>query len=152
MLSAIITVSLTDMITKPIMAKDKSGKSDVTRIDLRIPNHLFNEIEKLAQETNQPVHHLTGKIITTPIILNLIDLGLESIRQEDVGIEAIASKDSLKEAEIEKKILFTLLQKVEGIVSGKLTDLVKNEVNEAISAFKDKLEDQSEIIKQVSRY
>lgn len=114
------------------MAKDKSGKSEVTRVDLRIPNHLFEEIEKLAIETNQPLHHRTGKIITTPVILNLIQLGLKSVRQDNVEVQAIASKDSLKEAEIEKKILSTLLQKVEGILSDKLADIVKDEVNEAI--------------------
>jgi hypothetical protein len=114
------------------MAKDKSGKSEVTRVDLRIPNHLFEEIEKLAIETNQPLHHRTGNIITTPVILNLIQLGLKSVRQDNVEVKAIASKDSLKEAEIEKKILSTLLLKVEGIVSDKLADIVKDEVNEAI--------------------
>ncbi|BAQ66938.1 hypothetical protein [Geminocystis sp. NIES-3709] len=124
------------------MAKDKSGKSDVTRIDLRIPNHIFEEIEKLAEETNQPLHHISGKVITTPVILNLINLGLESVRKEDFGIESIASKDSLREAEIEKKIINTLSQRLEAIVSDKLTDIIENKVKEAINSLTDNLTEQ----------
>lgn len=104
------------------MAKDASGKSDITRIDLRIPNHLFKEIEQLAQETNQPVHHRTGKVITTPVILNLIQLGLKSYRNEDLSPQAIASKESLKEAELEKK----LLEKLEVMINDKVTEAINN--------------------------
>lgn len=114
------------------MAKDKSDKSDITRVDLRIPNHIFKDIEKLALETNQPLHHISGKVITTTVILNLINLGLESVRTEDFSIESIASKDSLREAEIEKKVLNTLTQRLEGIVSDKLTDIMETKIKEAI--------------------
>lgn len=124
------------------MAKDKSGKSDVTRIDLRIPNHIFEEIEKLATETNQPLHHITGKVITTPVILNLINLGLESVRKEDFGIEAIASKDSLKEAEIEKKILSSLILQLDEIIESKLN--LKLKLPELTGTITDKLTVNSE--------
>ena len=131
---------ITDTITDTIMAKDKSGKTQVTRVDLRIPNHTFEQIEEIAKKTDQPLHHRTGKIITTPVILNLIHLGLKAIDSGDIDIESIASKESLMGAEIEKKILDSLDQKIEIIVSDKLTDIlakqldtvVETKVNEAI--------------------
>ena len=116
------------------MAKDKSGKTQVTRVDLRIPNHTFEQIEEIAKKTDQPLHHRTGKIITTPVILNLIHLGLKAIDSKDIEIESIASKESLMGAQIEKKVLDSLDQKIETIVSDKITDILTDKLNKVVSA------------------
>ena len=120
------------------MAKDKSGKSAVTRVDLRIPNQIFEQIEAIAIDTKQPKHHRTGKIITTPVILNLINLGLEAIKKEDFDLESIATKDALREVKIEKKITATLSQKLEGILSDKVNDIITNKLEDI---FSDKVND-----------
>lgn len=122
------------------MAKDKSDK--ITRIDVRIPNDIYQKIEQIAIETNQPLHHRSGKPVVTPIILNLLNLGLEATAKEDFNLESLTDKQSgtnrIKEAEIEKKILASLEDKLESLIENKVEVLVENKLSEIIN---DKLSD-----------
>lgn len=87
--------------------------ANITRVDLRIPNEIFKQIEDLAKATNQPKHHRTNKIITTPVILNLISLGLKATTKEGFNLEDVATKETLKESELEKKILASIEDKLD---------------------------------------
>jgi hypothetical protein len=114
------------------MAKDKSEK--ITRIDVRIPNDIYSQIEQIAIKTNQPVHHRSGKPIVTPIILNLINLGLEAIAKEDFNLETLTDKQSdnnrIKEAELEKKILASLEDKLEAMIEDKIKQLIGDKISD----------------------
>ena len=104
----------------------------ITRVDVRIPNEIYRQIEAIAIETNQPLHHRSGKPVITPIILNLINLGLEAVSQDDFNLESLASKVSVNYqiniAEIEQKLLASLLDKLEELVEEKLPAIVSNTV------------------------
>lgn len=113
------------------MAKDKSGNTSVERIDLRIPTHLYSQIVELAEDTNQPCHKsgkAKGKRILTPLILNLVMVGLEATKRGEVKPEAIATKDSLLVSEIEA----TVLRKIEATIEKKIAEAVKVAINPLI--------------------
>jgi hypothetical protein len=132
------------------MAKESSK---ITRVDVRIPNEIYEKINQIAIETNQPLHHRSGKPVVTPIILNLINLGLEALSQEDFNSESLSDKlsafnrinlKSIEEkvtanlankasditridtAEMEKKILALLEVKLESLVEAKVTKVLQN--------------------------
>ncbi len=104
----------------------------ITRVDVRIPNEIYQKIEAIAKETNQPLHHRSGKPVITPIILNLIKLGLEAVSQDDFNLESLTSQVSVNYriniADIEQKLLASLLDKLEELVEEKLPAIVSNTV------------------------
>jgi hypothetical protein len=51
----------------------------VTRLDLRIPNDIYSQVEEIARANNEPSHHITGNIILSPTLLKLISLGIRSL-------------------------------------------------------------------------
>ena len=136
------------------MAKDKSEK--ITRVDVRIPNDIYSQIEAIAIETNQPVHHRIGKPVVTPIILNLINLGLEQIAKEDFNLESLTDKQSginrIKEAELEKKILASLEDKLEVMIEDQIRELLGDKISDKQSDNKenDLVEDTVETIRESS--
>ncbi|MGB5709580.1 MAG: hypothetical protein WBM44_01530 [Waterburya sp.] len=53
----------------------------VTRVDIRIPNHLYSQIQKIAiNHFNAKIHHRSNKPEVTPTILELIQIGIAHIR------------------------------------------------------------------------
>jgi hypothetical protein len=54
-------------------------ESKVTRLDLRIPNDIYTQVEEIAKANNEPTHHITGNIILTPTLIKLIRLGIRSL-------------------------------------------------------------------------
>ncbi len=101
----------------------------ITRVDVRIPNEIYQKIEAIAKETKQPIHHKSGKPVVTPIILNLINLGLEAVSKDDFNLESLASKVSgnyqINIADIEQKLLVSLLAKLESMVEAKVSEIVE---------------------------
>ena len=104
----------------------------ITRVDVRIPNEIYQKIEAIAIKTNQPIHHRSGKPVITPIILNLINLGLEAVSKDDFNLESLASKISVNYqiniADIEQKLLASLENQLEELVEEKLPAIVSNTV------------------------
>jgi hypothetical protein len=54
-------------------------ESKITRLDIRIPNDVYAQVEEIAKANNEPTHHITGNIILTPTVVKLIRLGILSI-------------------------------------------------------------------------
>lgn len=131
------------------MAKDRT--QGMQRIDLRIPDHTYNEIEKIAIANNLPYSPTTKpnadgslkkdkkgntiqpKVSVSPIILDLINLGLKAINQGTADSDKLGDKtrhieyqvnNQIDISDIEKKILNTLSQKIEGIVSDRLVSSI----------------------------
>ena len=59
---------------------------DITRVDIRIPNELYDEISAIAiNHFNAKIHHRSNKPEITPTILELIRIGIAHLdTTEDV--------------------------------------------------------------------
>ena len=130
------------------MAKESEK---ITRVDVRIPNEIYEQINQIAIETNQPVHHRSGKPVVTPIILNLINLGLEAVEKKDFNLESLTDKlsgiNQIDIKAIEDKVTANLADKLSGInqveieasekkllasIEDKLESIVEAKVNEVL--------------------
>ena len=87
----------------------------VTRVDIRIPNHLYSQIQSIAiAHFNAKIHHRSNKPEVTPTILELIQIGIAHLESNlPVADESIAD-------ELRKQIgdLDARLKEVEGKLSG----------------------------------
>ena len=86
----------------------------VTRVDIRIPNHLYSEIQAIAvAHFNAKIHHRSNKPEVTPTILELIQIGIAHIEF------LLPVVDESVTDELKKQIsdLDTRLKEVEGKLS-----------------------------------
>ena len=102
------------------------------RVDVRIPEDIYSEIEKIAIATNQPYtpkskNSDNPKPVVTPIILKLLELGLDSLTQQ--GLELDNKKISDLEADIK---LTDLEDRIVKRLESHLRKLVDEQVIEAI--------------------
>jgi hypothetical protein len=59
-----------------------------TRIDLRLPNDLLETVQNLASERfKAPIHHISGKPEITPVIVQLIELGIGTLSGNDTDTD-----------------------------------------------------------------
>lgn len=64
-----------------------------TRIDLRLPNDLLENIQNLAADRfNAPIHHISGKPEITPVIIHLIRLGINALSEDQIDIYPFSLK------------------------------------------------------------
>ncbi len=57
--------------------------TDIQRCDIRVPQNLYNEIAEIAEkEFNAPRYHKTGKVQVSSTIIELIKLGIATLRGE----------------------------------------------------------------------
>jgi hypothetical protein len=66
-------------------------ESKVTRLDLRIPNDIYAQVEEIAKAKNEPTHHITGNIILTPTLVKLIRLGIRSLSDNYLTLADLAT-------------------------------------------------------------
>lgn len=87
----------------------------VTRVDIRIPNHLYSQIQSIAiAHFNAKIHHRSNKPELTPTILELIQIGIAHLESNlPVADESVTD-------ELRKQIgdLDTRLSEVEAKLSG----------------------------------
>lgn len=105
------------------------------RVDVRIPEDIYSEIEKIAIATNQPYtpkskNSDNPKPVVTPIILKLIELGLDSLARQ--GLELDNKEISDLEADIK---LTDLEDRIVKRLESHLRKLVDEQVIEAISQY-----------------
>jgi hypothetical protein len=102
--------------------KDKpKGKSraDDTRIDVRFPLSILQAIEQIAELEGAKIHHISGKRILTPTVIELVRIGLSQVSDKyQLEISAVKS-DTLS-----GNISDNLTPRVEAI-EGELADLKK---------------------------
>jgi len=63
------------MATKT-QAKTEGINQQIVRADLRIPVEMYAQLETIANEQGMKKHHITGRPMVSPVILELIELGL----------------------------------------------------------------------------
>ncbi|MFM6206406.1 hypothetical protein [Planktothrix sp.] len=81
------TDTITDTAKKRVIPR---SDDNITRIDVRIPNSLFEEVEQLAIERGEPVHHKSGRVTMAPTLLDLIRIGLDHYSPE--ALERVSAK------------------------------------------------------------
>ena len=57
-------------------AKTEGINQQIVRADLRIPVDLYAQLEAIANEQGMKKHHITGRPMVSPVILELLELGL----------------------------------------------------------------------------
>jgi hypothetical protein len=143
------------------MAKDKT--QGMQRLDLRVPDHIYSQIERIAIANNLPYSPTTKpnadgslkkdkdgnliqpKVSVSPIIIDLINLGLKAIKEGTADKSELGDKtrhieyqinNQIDVSDIEKKIIDTLTQKIEGIVSDELHKSIKTstEIKDTLEA------------------
>jgi hypothetical protein len=102
--------------------KDKpKGKSraDDTRIDVRFPLSILQAIEQIAELEGAKIHHISGKRILTPTVIELVRIGLSQVSDKyQLEISAVKSDTLLG------NLSDNLTPRVEAI-EGELADLKK---------------------------
>jgi len=57
--------------------------SKYKRLDVRIPIALYEKIQKIAEETNQPPAPRTGQPSLAPVVVSLLEMGLTYFEDEN---------------------------------------------------------------------
>ena len=77
--------------TQP-QAKVEGINQQIVRADIRIPVDLYAQLEAIANEQGMKKHHITGRPMVSPVILELLELGLhhyqseKSLESDSVGL------------------------------------------------------------------
>ena len=67
--------------TQP-QAKVEGINQQIVRADIRIPVEMYTQLEVIANEQGQKKHHITGRPMVSPVILELLELGLQHYQSE----------------------------------------------------------------------
>jgi len=63
-------------------AKVEGINQQIVRADIRIPVDLYSQLETIANEQGMKKHHITGRPMVSPVILELLELGLQHYKSE----------------------------------------------------------------------
>ena len=70
----------------------------VTRVDIRIPNHLYSQIQSIAiAHFNAKIHHRSKKPEVTPTILELIQIGIAHLESNLPVVDESVTDDLKKQ-------------------------------------------------------
>ncbi|MGI0482674.1 hypothetical protein ACN4EE_18055 [Geminocystis sp. CENA526] len=107
--------------------KKRYEDKNVTRVDIRIPNEVYEEIEKIAVLTNQPFTPKSKntdnpKPIVTPVILKGLELVLMSLKDDLISqlSEGKITNTQIVNDNLEERIFSRLEKKLEALIEAKL--------------------------------
>ena len=107
-------------MTAEIKNKPKGkSRADDTRIDVRFPPSILEAIEQIAEQDGAKIHHISGKRILTPTVIELVKLGLGQV-SDKYQLEVSDTRSDY----LSGKISDTLTPRVE-LIEGELADLKK---------------------------
>jgi hypothetical protein len=116
-------------------------ESKVTRLDLRIPNDIYTQVEEIAKANNEPTHHITGNIILTPTLVKLIRLGIRSLSDNypalaDIPISSRQVSDNLLKRMDSIEGELTALKKLVAELSGNtvVAALIPDNISDTIES------------------
>ena len=69
------------MATKT-QARVEGINQQIVRADIRIPVEIYSQLEALAVSEGMKAHHITGRPMVSPIILELLEVGLRHYKSE----------------------------------------------------------------------
>lgn len=124
----------------------------ITRVDLRIPDEIFSQVEVIAEKngmdftpTTKPYpdgslkrdkqgNEIQPKRAVTPVILDLIQLGLRAIAQdEDLNLEEVGTKKLYKELELESSVMGILEKNLDALLGNHLEELIEKKLSERMA-------------------
>jgi len=115
------------------MGKDEN----VTRVDLRIPNEVYEEIERIAILTDQPYTPKSKntdnpKPIVTPVLLKGLELVLTRLKEDLISelTEGKVSDTEIIKANLEDRIFNRLEKKLEALFEKRLDEILAVKLNE----------------------
>ena len=65
-----------------VKAQVEGINQQIVRADLRIPVNMYAQLETIAHEQGQKKHHITGRPMVSPVILELLEIGLHHYQSE----------------------------------------------------------------------
>ncbi|MEA5563803.1 hypothetical protein [Planktothrix agardhii] len=63
-------------------AKTEGINQKIVRADIRIPVTIYSQLEAIAVSKGSKAHHITGRPMVSPIILEVLELGLRHWESE----------------------------------------------------------------------
>ena len=69
------------MATKT-QARVEGINQQIVRCDIRIPVSIYSKLEALAVSEGSKAHHITGRPMVSPIILEVLEVGLRHYKSE----------------------------------------------------------------------
>jgi hypothetical protein len=69
------------MATKT-QARVEGINQQIVRCDIRIPVAIYSQLEALAVSEGSKAHHITGRPMVSPIILEVLEVGLRHYKSE----------------------------------------------------------------------
>ena len=97
-------------------AKTEGINQKIVRCDIRIPVSTYSKLEALAVSENSKLHHITGRPMVSPIILEVLELGLrhweseKSSEGDSVGLISDTVQDNRLDIETIKAELIDQLR------------------------------------------
>ena len=70
------------MAISKTQARVEGINQQIVRCDIRIPVAIYSKLEALAVSKNSKLHHITGRPMVSPIILDLLEVGLRHWESE----------------------------------------------------------------------
>jgi hypothetical protein len=91
----------------------------ITRVDVRIPNHIYEQVQAIATRHFQAkVHHRSGKPEVSPTILELIKIGIAHLEESLPDTADLSDKSVASELREQIQGLDARLKAVESRLSG----------------------------------
>ncbi|MGL6342429.1 MAG: hypothetical protein ACRC80_25210, partial [Waterburya sp.] len=89
----------------------------VTRVDIRLPNHLYSQIQSIAiNHFNAKIHHRSNKPEVSPTILELIQIGIAHIESNLPVSEEVSEGKVADDLRRQIKQLDARLSEVESLL------------------------------------
>ena len=98
----------------------KNRRTDtVTRVDVRIPNELYNQIQAIAiDHFHAKIHHRSGKPEISPTILELIKIGIAHLESTKQATDETANNELKEQIQDLDRRLKCVESKLSGVPSG----------------------------------
>ena len=102
------------MATKT-QARVEGINQQIVRCDIRIPVSTYSKLEALAVSENSKLHHITGRPMVSPIILEVLEVGLRHWESEksSEGDSAGLVPDTVQGNQLDNKEILDRIAKLE---------------------------------------
>jgi len=96
-------------------AKTEGINQKIVRCDIRIPVSIYSQLEAIAVAEGMKPHHITGRPMVSPIILELLEVGLRHYKSEksSEGDSVGLVPDTVKGNQLDNKEILDRIAKLE---------------------------------------